>query len=159
EHEREHEKIKINRIKRGGLAMDADGVEEWLKEERRPLDRRDAARAVGEIYGLVQIIYQCAHDPGEAQRDGREKVAPGPQQPQPEEHSGDRPERDAADKKGEKPTGGERKVPAGDERVRLRRAEDRPEVSADRVEGDEAQVQQADETDDDVEAERERDEN
>ena len=47
---------------------------------------------------------------------------------------------------------------AGDKRVRLVRAEDRPEIGADGVKRDETQVQKADEADHDVETQREGDE-
>ena len=139
----QHEKVKIERIKLGVGDLQAEKFQHRLKEQRRLDDGSDASRAVGEIDRLVEIVDQGAHHLGKTQGDDGEIIAAQTQHRQSEHDAGERADADAQHEKNKKPVRRQRKPAAGDERVGLRRAEDRPEIGADGVESDEAEIEQS----------------
>ena len=106
----------------------------------------DALRPVGDVDRRVQVVEEDADDLAEAERDDRQVVAAQLQRRRAEQHA-----EQAGDRRADRQDDPERQVQA-----EVRRREQRVDVGADGVERDVAEVEQAGEADDDVEAERQQ---
>src|SRR4030095_14177971 len=120
---------------------------------RRPRDGRDPLGAVGDVDGLVEIVGEHADDLAEAQGDDREVVAVQPEHWQAEQNSAEGRGAQSYEEERVEPPPGQREAAAEND-VGVRGAEDGPGVRAHREEGHVAEVQEAGQPDDDVEAER-----
>src|SRR5919198_382910 len=119
-------------------------------------DRRDALRTVREVDGLVEVVGEHADHLAEAERDDGEVVAVQAEHREAEEDPGDRRHEESDEQEGEEPRAGQGEPAAAEDDVGVRRAEDGPGIRADGEERDVAEVEQARQADDDVEAERQR---
>ena len=135
EHHREQQVVVLDR------AVEAEAAE----SER--VDAGDALRAVGDVHRARQVVEEDADDLAEAERDDGEVVAAQLERRRAEQHAEQR-----GDRRADRQDHPERQVQA-----ELRAGEQRVDVGADGVERDVAEVEQAGEADDDVQAQREHD--
>ena len=107
---------------------------------------RDALRAVGDVDRARQVVEEDAHDLAEAERDDGKVVAAQLERRRAEQHAEQR-----GDRRADRQDDPERQV-----QIEVRAGEQRIGVGADGVERDVAEIEQAGEADDDVQAEREQ---
>ena len=135
--------------------VEADRVRD-LDGQGRARDGRDAARPVGDVDRLVEVVGEDTDHLAEAQGHDGQVVAAEPEHGEPEQHAGAGRHGETDHQERIEPPGGQGKATATEEHIGVRRAEDRPRVGADGEEGDVAEVEQPRQAHDDVEPERQR---
>ena len=123
------------------------GPREGEAAEAKRIDQVDALRAVGDIERSIEVVKENADDLAETERYDGEIVAAELQRGCAEQHA-----KSAGDSRAQGENDPERKMNA-----EVRRRQQRIDVRADGVEGDVPEIEQARETDDDVESQREHD--